>query len=80
MESLRELAFELHLYLPHTSLQGALALAHSDAQQLLGSKAWEKWQEAQAAPSKLTVETINRLNTVIGALGTLIKTVAARRW
>lgn len=76
LESRRELAFELHLYLPNTSLQQAYEMPESDVVQLLESKTFKKWQELANNDRRNAVLAIERTNDVIQAINNLSKLVA----
>lgn len=74
---MRNLAYELHLYCPSTTLREAMSMTASDAKQLFDSKAYQRWQEREGTDSKNIVEVINRLNSVIQAVGNVTKSIGA---
>ena len=55
-----------------------LRVCPSDARALLDSKVLANWKEHQEARVKIDVAVIDRLNTVIRALGMVAKTIARK--
>jgi hypothetical protein len=72
------LATSLSLY-SSTSINDALKLPGSMANKVLESKAFEGWKQAREAELKTQAAIVNRLNSVIQAVGIVAKVAAGRR-
>jgi hypothetical protein len=62
----------------NTSINEALALPVSIANQVLKSKAFDNWKQGREAEIKIQVAIVNRLNDVIKSLGIVAKVAAGR--
>ena len=73
-----DLAASLSMY-SSTSLNDALELPVSMAEQFFSSKSFSDWKKLRESELKIQVSVINRLNDVIRAVGIVAKTVAGKR-
>lgn len=78
-ENLTELTASLSLY-SSTSIPEAMGLATSDAQRFVESKALSDWRGGKEAESKVQTAVVDRLNSVIRAIGALAKSLSQRRF
>lgn len=72
------MASSLSLY-SHTSLPDALNMPASIAKRFFEGKPFEDWKKMREAETKLQAGIANRLNSVIMACGSIVKTIAKTR-
>lgn len=73
-----DLAVSLSLY-SSTSLNDAMRLSVSAAQHFFESKSFSDWKKNRESEMKLSTAVIDRLNTVIKAIGVLAKVFGGHR-
>lgn len=74
---MQQVAHELVLYSGNTSLIEAMKVTPSAARAFFESKTFEAWKKAKEEEAKRISGINERLNTVIGGLGSVAKSIGA---
>lgn len=79
LETLKNLAYDLTLYSPNTSLHDAMRWTPAEAKDFFESNSFKKYAENKRQEQQNVVEMVNRLNSVIQGLNNVVKAVQPRK-